>query len=99
MTCFVINFFETKDLISLGTLAALNDVEFDFVALFEALIALALNGTIVNEDVCPAFAAEEAVTFCVVEPFDGALVLCQRSHSLNLRVGGDCDREVKVLQR
>jgi hypothetical protein len=77
------NFFETKDLIGLGPFAALNDVEFNLVALFEALVALALDGTVMNEDVCPALAAEEAVTFSVVEPFNGAFVLCQRSHSLN----------------
>jgi hypothetical protein len=78
----VTNFFETRDLISLGTFSSLNDVEFDLIAFFEALVALALNGAVVYEDVCPALAAEEAVTFCVVEPLYGALILCQWSHSL-----------------
>ena len=82
LACFVINFFETRDLIGLGTLASLNDVEFNLVALFEALIALALDGAVVNEDVSPALAAEEAVTLCVIEPLDGALVMCQWSCSL-----------------
>ena len=82
LTNLVTNFFKTKDLIGLGTLASLNDVEFNLVALFEALIALALNGTVMNEDVRPAVSAEEAVAFCVIEPFDGAFVLCQWSHSL-----------------
>ena len=82
MTCFVINFFETRDLIGLGTLRSLDDVEFDLVALFEALVALALNGAVVYEDVRPALAAEESVTLCVVEPLYGALILCQWSHSL-----------------
>jgi hypothetical protein len=94
----VTNFFETRDLVGLGTLTPLNDVEFDLIAFFEALIALALNGAVMYEDVCPALAAEEAVTFCVVEPLYGALILCQWSHSLvsylNL-----ANREMKVLQR
>ncbi len=82
LVCFVINFFETRDLIGLGTFRSLNDVEFNLVTLFEALVALALNGAVVYENVCPALAAEEAVTLCVVEPLDGALVLCQWSYSL-----------------
>jgi hypothetical protein len=35
-----------------------------------------------NEDICPAIAAEEAVTLCIVEPLYGAFILCQWSHSL-----------------
>ena len=96
--CLVTNFFETRDLIGLGTFRSLNDVELNLVALFEALVPLALNGTVMYEDVCPALSAEEAVTFCVVEPLYGAFILCQWSHSLvsclNL-----ASREVKVLQR
>src|ERR1700730_12759480 len=79
---FVANLFETRDLIGLGALASLNDVEFHLVALFEALITLALDGAVVNEDVSPALAAEESVTLCVVEPLYGAFILCQWSHSL-----------------
>ena len=82
VTNLVTNFFKTKDLIGLGTLAPLDDVEFHLVTLFEALVAIALDGAVVNEDVRPAVSAEEAVTFCVIEPFDGAFVLCQWSHSL-----------------
>ena len=82
MACIVTNFFEPRYLIGLGALAALNDVKFHLIALFEALIALALDGAVVNEDVSPALAAEEAVSFCVVKPFDGAFILCQWSHSL-----------------
>jgi hypothetical protein len=79
---FVTNFFETRDLLGLGAFASLNDVKFHLVALFEALITLALDGAVVNEDVSPALAAEESVTLCVVEPLYGAFILCQWSHSL-----------------
>jgi hypothetical protein len=95
----VTNFFETRDLVGLGTFSSLNDVEFDLVALFEALVALALYGTVMYEDVCPALSAEEAVTFCVVEPLYGALILCQWSHSLCFVSEMIASREVKVLQR
>jgi len=37
LACFVSNFFETRDLIGLGTLASLNDVEFNLVALLRLL--------------------------------------------------------------
>jgi hypothetical protein len=79
---FVTNFFETRDLIGLGALASLDDVEFHLIAFLETLIALALDGAVVNEDVSPALAAEEAITLCVVEPLYGAFVLCQWSTPL-----------------
>jgi hypothetical protein len=78
----VTNFFETRDLIGLGALTPLDDVEFNLIALFQAFIAFPLNGAVVDEDVRPAITAEEAVTFCVVEPLYGALILCHWSHSL-----------------
>jgi hypothetical protein len=82
LACSVINFFQPRHLIGLGALAALNDIEFHLIAFFQALIALALDGAVVDEDVSPALAAEEAVPLCVVEPLDGTLELCHWSHSL-----------------
>ena len=82
LVCLLVNFFQTRDLIGLGTFAPLNDVEFNLIALFEAFVPFALDGAVVNEDVSPALAAEKAVTLCVVEPLYGALILCQWSHSL-----------------
>ena len=38
-------------LISLRAFCALDDVEFDLVAFLEALVAVKLNGTVVDEDV------------------------------------------------
>ena len=68
-------FLEAADLIGLWALGAFNDVELYFVTLFEALVALALDGAVMNEDVCPAFPAEEAVAFCVIKPLYGAFIL------------------------
>jgi hypothetical protein len=68
--------FETIDLVGLRAFAALDDVELYFVAFFEALVAFALDGTVVNEDVSSIIAAEESVAFCVIEPLYGAFVLC-----------------------
>jgi hypothetical protein len=68
------NFFETRDLIGLRTFAALNNVEFNLIAFFETLIALALDGAVMNEDVGSALAAEKAVTFSIVEQLYGAFI-------------------------
>jgi hypothetical protein len=78
----VIDFLNPEDLISLRAFGSLNDVELDLVAFFEALIALALDGAVVHEDVGATLAAEESVSLCVVEPLYGAFILCQWSDSL-----------------
>lgn len=76
---FVMDFLEARDLVSLRAFRPLDDVELNLIALFEALVTLALNGTVMNKYVRPAVAAEEAVTLCVVEPLYGAFILCQLS--------------------
>ena len=82
LTCFLSYFFKTKHLISLWALRALDDVELDFIAFFQALITFALDGAVVNEDVRPAFAAQETIALCIVEPLYGAFILCQGNNSL-----------------
>ena len=76
--------FDSCDVVSLGAFGALDDVELDLIPLFEALVALALDGTVVNEDVGATISTKEAVAFCVVKPFNCALVLCHWSDSLSL---------------
>ena len=95
--CFVTDFLKARDLVSLWSLRPLDDVELNLVALFEALIAFALNGAVMNEDVSAAFAAEKPVALSVVKPFYGAFILCQWSNSLCCAVGAD--RELKALPR
>ena len=99
--CFMIHFLEARDLVSLRTLGPLNDVELDLIALFEALVALALDRTVMNEDIRSAFAAEEAVALCVVEPLYGAFILCQWSKLpfFAFPTEPTAYREVKALQR
>jgi hypothetical protein len=79
---FVIHFFETGDLIGLGSLGSLDDVELNFISLLEALVSLALDRAVVNEDIGATLAPEEAVALRIVEPLNGALILCQWSNSL-----------------
>ena len=75
-------FFDAKDLIGLRSFRSLNNVELDLIAFLQAFVAFALNRGVVNEHVGSAIPAQEAVPFCVVEPFHGALVLCQDPYSL-----------------
>jgi hypothetical protein len=91
------DFFEAGDLVGLGALGSLDDVELHLIAFFETLVALALDGAVMNEDVGSAVAAEEAVALCVVEPLYGALILCQWSNSL-IFLSERRFPEVKALQ-
>jgi hypothetical protein len=65
---------EASDGISLGSFLALNDVELDVVAFFEALISVKLNCRVVDEDIGAVFAPDESVAFCVIKPFDLAFI-------------------------
>jgi len=76
--------FETSYLIGLWTLGALNDVELYFVTFLEALVSLALNRAVMNENVGSTIATQEAVAFSVVKPLYCALVLCHWSDFLSL---------------
>lgn len=86
VVCLLTNFFEARDLISLGALTPLDDVKFNLITLFEALIALALDRAVMDEHVRPAIAAEEAVALRVVEPLYGAFIMCHWSYSLISRL-------------
>jgi hypothetical protein len=69
-------------LIGLGALGALDDVELDLIAFFEALVAFALYGCVVNEYVGALIATEETVPFCIVKPLHCSPVLCHVPNSL-----------------
>ena len=71
-------------MIRLRSLAPLNDVELDLISFVQTLVAIDLNGAVMNEDVCSAFAPEKAVAFRVVEPLHRTLELCQLSALLTL---------------
>jgi len=69
------SFFGTRDLVCLGTLGTLDHVELDFIAFFETLIAVELDGAVMHEDIWAALTSEEAETLRVVEPLHCAFVL------------------------
>lgn len=73
------SFLKAKDLVGLRPLAALDNIELHFIALFEAFIAIALDRTVVDEDVGSALAAEEPIAFRIVEPLYRAFILCHFS--------------------
>jgi hypothetical protein len=62
-------------LICLWALLPLDDVELDFVALFEGFVAVELNRAVVHEDIWPIIPADETVALRIVEPLHLAFVL------------------------
>jgi hypothetical protein len=68
---------QPDDLVRLRPFAALNNVEFDFIAFLQTLVAIDLNRAVMHEDVCSAFTSEKAVAFRVVKPLHSSPVLRQ----------------------
>jgi len=60
------------DVGGLQALGALLDAELNALAFFQVLIAIDLDGGIVDEDIVAALASDKAVAFAAVEPFDCA---------------------------
>lgn len=67
---------QAEDLVGLGAFRTLDDVELYLIAFFEALIAVPLDGAVVNEDVWSSISPEKAVSLCVIEPLYDAFILC-----------------------
>ena len=67
---------DDANLVSLGTLGALGDVEFDSLVLVERAVAIGVDCGVVNENVRSAVSLlDEAEALFCVEPLNGAL--CQ----------------------
>jgi hypothetical protein len=64
--------------IGLRTLLALNDVEFNVIALFQRFVAIQLDCRVVNENIWPVVASDESVALGVIEPFYFAFELSHR---------------------
>src|SRR4029078_2085092 len=65
---------ERADVLRLGTLGTLGDVELDLLVLVQGLVALGLDGRVGHEDVVAAvLLRDEAETLLGVEPLHGAL--------------------------
>src|SRR5690606_14465943 len=70
--------------VGLQALLALDDGEGDLLAFLQALEALHLDGTEVDEHVLAILAADEAEALGIIEPFDGpGLALCHYCYSWN----------------
>jgi hypothetical protein len=67
-----------NDGIGLGTLLAVYDVEFHFIALFQRLVTIHLDGRVMYENVRPVFPTDKSEAFGVVKPLDCAFVLSHR---------------------
>lgn len=62
------------NLLSLGSLGALSDLEFDCLVLVERLVAIGLDRGVVDENVWSAISLlDEAEALFCVEPLNGAL--------------------------
>jgi hypothetical protein len=75
-------FFKAYDLIGLRAFCALDNVKLDLIAFLEALVAFALDGTVMNKDIGSVVTPEETVSLCIVEPLDCTFVMCQDPNSL-----------------
>ena len=79
------DFLDTKDLICLRSLGALDDVKLDLISLFQTLVTIPLDGGVVDEDIGSAISAKKTVSLCIVEPLYDAFVLCQDPAPYNER--------------
>jgi hypothetical protein len=61
--------------IGLGTFLPLNDVEFDLVPFFQALVSIELNRAVMDKHVGSIVPADKAVTLRVIEPLHFAFML------------------------
>ena len=64
--------------IRLGTFLTLDNVELNFVALFQRFVAVQLDCRVVDEYIRPVFTSDESVAFGVVKPLDLTFVLSHR---------------------
>jgi hypothetical protein len=64
------------DFVGLRSLGALDDIELYLIAFLERLIAIELNGGVMNEDIRAALATQKAKAFRVIEPLNFTFVLC-----------------------
>jgi hypothetical protein len=68
-------FPNASDGVRLGPFLSLDNVEFDFIPFFQALITVELNRAVMHKYVRTVVSADEAITLRVVEPLDLAFIL------------------------
>jgi len=69
---------QANDRICLRSLLALNDVEFDIIALFEGFITVQLDRRVMDENIWPVFTSDESVALGIVEPLNLTFELSHR---------------------
>jgi hypothetical protein len=72
---FLIGWSKASNVVGLWSLLALDYVVLDAVSLFEGLIAVCEDCAVMNEDVRTTFSAEKAVSLCIIEPANRALIV------------------------
>ncbi len=70
-------FLQPRNLVGLRSFRTLYDIELNLIALLQTLIAFQLDGAVVHENIGSAIPAEKSIALRIVEPFNGAFVLCQ----------------------
>ena len=76
LRCEALGYFSnSSDTIGLRTFLSLNDVEFDLVPFFQALVSIELDSAVMDKHVGSIVAADKAVTLRVIEPLHFAFVL------------------------
>ena len=84
------------DVLSLWTFLALDNFEFNVIAFLQALVALGLDGAIVDEHIRPVIATDESEAFCVVEPFHFTFVTSHVPYSTD-HAGNETARTTLIL--
>lgn len=63
------------DLVGLGALLPLDNIEFHLVTFLQTFVPIDLDGAVMHEDVRAVVPSDEAVPFRIIEPFDFTCVL------------------------
>lgn len=67
-----------SDRVRLRALLALDNIELNFIALFERFVAVQLDRRVVNKYIRSVFTPDESIALGVIEPLHFALVLSHR---------------------
>ena len=69
------DFFQPSYLVCLRSFLSLNDVKFDIVAFFQALIPVDLDRAVMHENIRPVVTPDKSIPLGVVKPLHLALIL------------------------
>jgi hypothetical protein len=78
------------NVLSLGAFLALDNFELDVITLLQALVALRLDGAVVDEHIGTIVSADEAESLCVVKPFDFTFISSHVPYSTDFSTRSRC---------